>query len=44
MSAGQVAALINRLDSCAEVINNIVQQALARQAALGTIHPGTASA
>lgn len=44
MSSGQVAALIGRLDSCAEVIQHIVQQALARQAALGTIHEGAASA
>jgi NAD(P)H-dependent flavin oxidoreductase YrpB (nitropropane dioxygenase family) len=37
MSAGQVAALIGRVDSCAEVIQGIVRQALARQATLGTI-------
>ncbi len=44
MSSGQVAALIGRLDSCAEVIHNIVQQALARQSALSAINQGAASA
>lgn len=34
MSAGQVAALIGRLDSCAEVIDGIGRQALDRLAAL----------
>ena len=34
MSSGQVAALINRLDSCETVISGIVAQACARQAEL----------
>lgn len=37
MSAGQVAALIGRLDSCEQVISGIVAQACERQAALGAI-------
>jgi len=37
MSAGQVAALIGRLDSCEEVIHGIVQQALDRRAALNAL-------
>jgi nitronate monooxygenase len=39
MSAGQVAALIGRLDSCAEVVHGIVRQALGRQAALSRLLP-----
>ena len=34
MSSGQVAALINRLDSCETVIAGIMAQACERQAAL----------
>lgn len=37
MSAGQVAALIGRLDSCEEVIHGIVRQALERRAALNAL-------
>lgn len=39
MSAGQVAALIGRLDSCEEVIGGIVRQAMARRAALNELTP-----
>ena len=37
MSAGQVAALISRLDSCEQVIHGIVAQALERRAALNAL-------
>jgi nitronate monooxygenase len=37
MSAGQVAALIGRLDSCEEVISGIIAQACARQAVLNQL-------
>ncbi len=37
MSAGQVAALIGRLDSCREVIDGIVAQAIERRAALNAL-------
>ncbi len=37
MSAGQVAALIGRLDSCREVIDGIVAQALERRSALNAL-------
>lgn len=37
MSAGQVAALIGQLDSCDDVIQGIVHQALARSQALGAM-------
>lgn len=37
MSAGQVAALIGRLDSCQEVIERIVAQAIERRTALATM-------
>lgn len=37
MSAGQVAALIGRLDSCEEVISGIMAQACARQAVLNQL-------
>jgi nitronate monooxygenase len=37
MSAGQVAALIGRLDSCRDVIDGIVVQACERRAALAAM-------
>lgn len=39
MSAGQVAALIGRLDSCAELIDGIRRQALERLGAMQTLLP-----
>ncbi len=39
MSAGQVAALIGKLDSCEDVINGIVRQAMARRTALNELTP-----
>ena len=39
MSAGQVAALIGRLDSCEEVIGGIVRQAMDRRNALNALTP-----
>lgn len=39
MSAGQVAALIGKLDSCEGVINGIVRQAMARRTALNELTP-----
>ena len=39
MSAGQVAALIGKLDSCEEVIGGIVRQAMARRTALNELTP-----
>ena len=39
MSSGQVAALIGRLQSCREVIDGIVEQAVARRAALCATQP-----
>lgn len=44
MSAGQVAALIGRLDSCEEVITGIVAQACERRAALGAMNSTNAMA
>ena len=37
MSAGQVAALIGKLDSCEDVISGIVRQAMARRTALNEL-------
>ena len=37
MSAGQVAALIGKLDSCEDVISDIVRQAMARRTALNEL-------
>ena len=37
MSAGQVAALIGKLDSCEDVISGIVRQAIARRTALNEL-------
>ena len=39
MSAGQVAALIGKLDSCEDVISGIVRQAMARRTALNELTP-----
>ena len=39
MSAGQVAALIGKLDSCEDVISDIVRQAMARRTALNELTP-----
>ena len=39
MSAGQVAALIGKLDSCEDVINGIMSQAMTRRAALNELTP-----
>jgi nitronate monooxygenase len=39
MSAGQVAALIGKLDSCEEVIGGIVRQAMDRRNALNALTP-----
>ena len=39
MSAGQVAALIGKLDSCEDVISGIVHQAMARRTALNELTP-----
>ena len=39
MSAGQVAALIGRLDSCEGVIGGIVRQAMDRRNALNALTP-----
>ena len=39
MSAGQVAALIGKLDSCEDVISGIVRQAMARRSALNELTP-----
>ena len=39
MSAGQVAALIGKLDSCEDVIGGIVRQAMTRRAALNDLTP-----
>ena len=39
MSAGQVAALIGKLDSCEDVIGGIVRQAMARRSALNELTP-----
>ena len=43
MSAGQVAALIGKLDSCEQVISGIVAQACARRAALNALTASAAS-
>ncbi len=43
MSAGQVAALIGRLDSCEQVISGIVAQACERRAALNALTASSAS-
>ena len=43
MSAGQVAALIGRLDSCEQVITGIVAQACERRAALNAMTAATAT-
>ena len=43
MSAGQVAALIGRLDSCEQVITGIVAQACERRAALNAMTATTAT-
>jgi nitronate monooxygenase len=37
MSAGQVAALIGKLDSCEDVIAGIVRQALERRAFINSL-------
>ena len=37
MSAGQVAALIGQLDSCEDVIQGIVRQALERKAFINSL-------
>ena len=37
MSAGQVAALIGKLDSCEDVIQGIVRQALERKAFINSL-------
>jgi len=39
MSAGQVAALIGKLDSCEDVIGGIVRQAMVRRSALNALTP-----
>ncbi|MEG0045582.1 MAG: nitronate monooxygenase [Comamonas sp.] len=39
MSAGQVAALIGKLDSCEDVISGIVRQAMVRRTALNELTP-----
>ena len=39
MSAGQVVALIGKLDSCEDVISGIVRQAMARRTALNELTP-----
>ncbi|MDR0212899.1 MAG: nitronate monooxygenase [Comamonas sp.] len=39
MSAGQVAALIGKLDSCEDVIGGIVRQAMSRRNALNALTP-----
>ena len=43
MSAGQVAALIGKLDSCEQVISGIVAQACERRAALNAMSSAPAS-